>query len=261
MVDAAKDRRSEMRRQAHKATVRGIDVWQTSANPLLEFWAEKTEEIEPELLDWIDGFAPGSVFYDLGASVGAFSIYAAKRAKARVFAFEAEAQNFSVAEINHFLNGDELDHPLCVLNIAVSDRTKLERLYIRRYRAGEHNKIVGMPELRDTHQIFEPEHVQAVLCMSLDQLASELDLPMPTYIKIDVDGSEEAVLRGGEALFRSAALREVFIEINEPDKPGEGALIVGALAGYGFSIRNMVQVRHMGGGVYPGLFNVVFARG
>jgi hypothetical protein len=97
--------------------------------------------------------------------------------------------------------------------------------------------------------------------MSLDQLASELDLPMPTYIKIDVDGSEEAVLRGGEALFRSAALREVFIEINEPDKPGEGALIVGALAGYGFSIRNMVQVRHMGGGVYPGLFNVVFARG
>lgn len=251
--------RAKLRENALCATVRGVDIWQDAANPLLAFWAEKTEEIEPELLDWIDSFEAGAVFYDLGASIGAFSIYAAKKGL-QVFAFEAEAQNYAVAEKNHFLNGDEIETGLSIFNVAVSDSCRMERLYIRRYNAGEHNKIVGVPEMRDTHQAFAPDHVQPVLAYPLDVLIAQFGLPVPRYIKIDIDGSEEPALRGSPELFSSPELREVFIEVSKPDEAGEGRGIMDLMAGYGFEVVRKDPVLHMKGGVYPDLFNIVFRR-
>lgn len=253
------DAREKLRENAVCATVRGIDIWQDAANPLLAFWAEKTEGIEPELLDWMDSFEPGAVFYDLGASVGAFSIYAAKKG-AQVFAFEAEAQNYAVAEKNHFLNGDDIETELSIFNLAVSDSCRMERLYIRRYNAGEHNKIVGVPEMRDTHQAFAPDHVQPILAYPLDALITQFSLPVPRYIKIDIDGSEEPALRGAPALFSNPDLHEVFIEISKPDEAGEGAVIMDLMSGYGFEVARKDPVLHMKGGVYPDLFNIVFRR-
>jgi len=43
---------------------------------------------EPETLQWMDGFKKEAVFYDIGANVGLYSIYAAKKRNAKVFSFE-----------------------------------------------------------------------------------------------------------------------------------------------------------------------------
>ena len=61
------------------------------------------EYIEPELLDFIDAIPADSTLYDIGASTGLFSIYAACSGL-RVVAFEPEAANFSVLSYNAFLN-------------------------------------------------------------------------------------------------------------------------------------------------------------
>jgi predicted RNA methylase len=55
------------------------------------------EHIEPELLDYIDSLPQGAIFYDIGASTGIYSVYA-KNYGLNVYAFEPEAQNFSLLE-------------------------------------------------------------------------------------------------------------------------------------------------------------------
>src|SRR5881394_2354315 len=58
--------------------------------PLPEWRARSILIKEPETLEWIDDFRKGEVFWDVGANVGVFSLYAAFR-HATVYAFEPSA--------------------------------------------------------------------------------------------------------------------------------------------------------------------------
>ena len=49
---------------------------------------------QPATIEWIDSFSPGSVFWDVGANVGVYALYAARRGDAKVVAFEPAAVNF-----------------------------------------------------------------------------------------------------------------------------------------------------------------------
>src|SRR2546430_338970 len=59
---------------------------------------------EPDMIRWIDSFPENSVFWDIGANVGVFSLYAAARNHARVLAFEPLAANFHILSKNVQLN-------------------------------------------------------------------------------------------------------------------------------------------------------------
>ena len=122
--------------------VRGQVLRACVRNLRLRSWADNFERLEPELLDWIDTFPPDAVFYDLGASIGLFSLYAGFRG-AKVYAFEPEAQNFGTLELNHFLNNETLQQPLHSFNVALSDETAVDWIHCRFYGAGEHVKIVA----------------------------------------------------------------------------------------------------------------------
>ena len=63
----------------------------------------------------------------MGANVGVYSLLAAK-AGVKVVAFEPEPQNFSVLTMNIYLN--ELSDLIVPLNIAISDRTTIDFLYM-----------------------------------------------------------------------------------------------------------------------------------
>jgi ribosomal protein L11 methylase PrmA len=63
---------------------------------------------EPDTLDWIDThFKPGDTVYDIGANIGQYALYAAKRLNNDVviLAFEPEALNFAKLNRNIVLNG------------------------------------------------------------------------------------------------------------------------------------------------------------
>src|SRR5882724_5820112 len=53
-------------------------------------------EKEPETIEWIDSFKEGEVFYDVGANIGLYSVYAAARRKSPVVAFEPDARNYAL---------------------------------------------------------------------------------------------------------------------------------------------------------------------
>ncbi len=48
-------------------------------NGLCRYRADTFSSKEPETLAWIDNFSENSIFWDIGANVGLYSIYAAKK--------------------------------------------------------------------------------------------------------------------------------------------------------------------------------------
>jgi FkbM family methyltransferase len=165
---------------------------------------------EPSTIAWIDGFMPGDVFWDVGANVGAYTLYAAKRG-CRVFAFEPAYFNFAVLNDNILANGfGELASACCV---ALNDRSELNTLNLSSTDAGSSlHSFANM--ITYTGESFAPQARQAVLGITLDDFAAVTGVRTPNYLKIDVDGNETKVLEGGPGLLKAPGLRSVMVELN-----------------------------------------------
>ena len=59
---------------------------------------------EPETLEWIDSMQKKSILWDVGANVGTYSCYAAKKMELQVFAFEPSVFNLSLLAQNIYMN-------------------------------------------------------------------------------------------------------------------------------------------------------------
>jgi FkbM family methyltransferase len=176
-------------------------------------WAAR----EPEVLDWIDGFAPDAVFFDVGANFGTETLYAALKpgGPKRICAFDAE-----------FIGSYNL-----ALNL------KLNRIrHVENYIAavGDRSGFIELPEnLNYLHVDGADKYARStkrIRMISLDDFVAETGLA-PTHVKIDVDGPERAIVHGMHATLRNPALRSVMIEINDPD---DHTAITALLAAAGF---------------------------
>ena len=111
------------------------------SNGQLEVWADKFKIIEPDLLQFLSKLTEDDILYDVGASIGHFSVFAAMFA-GKTYAFEPEAQNYSTASLNKFANSDRLKGELSIFNLALSDRMQIGNITIGSYGAGEHTKSI-----------------------------------------------------------------------------------------------------------------------
>jgi FkbM family methyltransferase len=185
--------------------VRGVEI--ACALPLhqvgtrLEAFAWSARE--PEVLDWIDGFAPGTVFFDIGANFGTETLYAALKpgGPARICAFDAEligsynlALNLTLNRIRH------VENYVC----AVGDRSGFIEL-------GENLNYLHVAGL-DKYA----RSTKRLRMIAVDDFVAETGLH-PSYIKVDVDGPERAIVAGMRQTLRDPSLRSLMIEINDPD--------------------------------------------
>jgi hypothetical protein len=83
---------------------------------------------EPETLAWIDDFETPCRFWDIGANVGVFSIYAGPRTDIEVRAFEPAAASYEALCRN--IEANRLDDRVLAYCAAISDRTELGRLHL-----------------------------------------------------------------------------------------------------------------------------------
>jgi FkbM family methyltransferase len=176
----------------------------------IELWRGETYETkEPETLDWIDSFAATDVFFDVGANIGLYSLYAARARGCRVFAFEPEGKNFARLTNNQALNGLSRMLAYCA---AVGGAMRLDRLFVTSAIAGDSQHNIGQ-----VNQFYSRgcSSVQGSLVVSLDDLCFTFGLPVPQHLKIDVDGLEEEIIAGAARLLRHEDLRTVMIEISE----------------------------------------------
>jgi len=89
---------------------------------------------EPETLEWIKGFPKGAVLWDIGANIGALSLYAALMPDTSVLAFEPAAATYAVLVKNIEVNtmaGRVFAYPL-----ALSNETKCGSLNMATTEAG-----------------------------------------------------------------------------------------------------------------------------
>jgi FkbM family methyltransferase len=209
---------------------------------------------EPETLEWIDSFASGDVLFDIGANVGLYSIYAAKRG-IRVTAFEPESQNYALVNQNIFLNG-VADQVKC-LSIGLSDRNGVDFIYLSRFRVGESMHNVGGAEDWQ-HRAFDPSFKQGIVAFSLDDFLAFQPEPFPTHIKIDVDGIEARIIRGARRTLGDRRLQSLLIEFN-------GALTddIEAIADVeraGFRLLHRKRSPTFNTEKFPEVYNYVFVR-
>ena len=177
------------------------------------YWPRHGLGAEPDTLEWIDGFQAGDVFYDIGANVGAYSVYAAKRKGVRVIAVEPNPFSFHVLTRNLALNqvfGEVT--PLC---LALGARTEPGILALKGTECGSVGHSLATEE-SPTGEGAIALHTQ--VCR-LDTLCAEMGQPPPNHIKIDVDGIEHEILMGAEAALRNPRLKSVAVEFYTHDLP------------------------------------------
>ena len=202
---------------------------------------------EPETARWIDGFETPCIYWDIGANVGEFVLYAALRPDISVVAFEPAAANYAALCRNIEVNrrGAQV-RAFC---LALGDRTQLGSL-------NQSNSEVGgaFSSFESNEDCFgRPLDIcfsQSMIGFSIEDFRRMFDLPAPNYLKIDVDGTEEQILDGAAATLSDPALRSVLIEIEEADTP-RNARIIARLerAGFVLSARGVSQ-RGVSNGIF-----------
>ena len=175
---------------------------------------------EPETLNWIDSFQPNNseniVFWDIGANIGLYSIYAAVKFKdIEIISFEPSTSNTRTLSRNISINN--LENKISIFPIALSDEENIISYFnettfseggsISNFNSDIDYKgeIVKENQIKNKYNLFGN---------SIDNLILNKILTVPNYIKIDVDGIEHLILKGAENLLKNKNLKELSIELN-----------------------------------------------
>ena len=233
--------------EQHVETRHGPLIFVTTHPQALQYPREFATR-EPETLAWIDAFETPCRFWDIGANIGVFSIYAGARPGVEVRAFEPAAASFGALCRNIEVNG--LGDRVQAYCLAISDRTELGRLNLSGTNAGS---VFNVFESKDDCFGNEIAVVsrQGMVGFSIDGFRRLFGLAAPNYLKIDVDSIEERILAGACETLRDPDLRSVLIELEAADTSRNDRL-TDALAAAGF--RRTLRSAINQAGVVNGIF-------
>jgi FkbM family methyltransferase len=179
-------------------------------NRLCEYRADSFATKEPETLEWIDSIQKDSIVWDIGANIGLYSVYAAKTRNCAVFAFEPSVFNLELLSRNIFLN--ELTEKVVIVPIPLNDQVGYSNMRMTTTEWG------GALSSFDHDLGFDGEKVRKVfefkvVGVSMEDAKNHLGIPQPDYIKMDVDGIEHFILKGGADVLKH--VKGLLIEVND----------------------------------------------
>ena len=177
------------------------------------------------------------VLWDIGANVGIYSLYAAKKNRMKVLSFEPMQENYQTLVDN--VQENDLGDLIVALPIALSDKNSIETLFLFNANPGASRHQLEKSVDADGN-LFEAKSMQSVLATRLDSFLDLIETPRPTHIKIDVDGFEGKVILGAKDLIKSPKLRSILIEIH----PGNRE-IKETLLGAGFELAATEASNHI----------------
>jgi FkbM family methyltransferase len=158
---------------------------------------------------------PGWTIVDIGAHIGAFSIKIAKEVGnlGRIIAIEPHPYNFEIMNQNLLINNIQ---NVMVFKYALSEKCGHVKLYIGETSYGhsitpERNLLV-----QDPHAYSKSMDVPTI---TLSNLFKDLHLGNLDLVKIDVEGAELLVLKGGEEVL--SQVRRLIIDVDHYPQEGE----------------------------------------
>jgi FkbM family methyltransferase len=164
---------------------------------------------DPEVCNWIDDFDKESTLVDIGANIGLYSLYAAKKGH-KVYAFEPESLNFSCLNMN--ISDNNLNDQIFAYPIAINDEEKLSTLNLSSMNFGGSGNSFDR-KITDSGVEFTPIYKQGSVSYSLESICSKLKI-VPENIKIDVDGNELKVINGMLNILDDKNLKSICVELN-----------------------------------------------
>lgn len=146
---------------------------------------------------------------DVGAHIGTFTLWASKRSRAKIYAFEPAEKNRRALELNIRTNG--LEDRVMIVPLVVSSETGMKDLYITE----DSGFISTLREWSDRRR----DHSGAVLdivgthSICLEDFFKRENIDVCDFMKIDVEGGEHDVLMNlPDSVY--AKIRSMSVEIS-----------------------------------------------
>ena len=163
-----------------------------------------------ELALLLDAFLkPGNVFFDVGSHVGQFTLMAAKRVRTtgHVYAVEPTKDTYDQLRKNVELSGFTC---VTTCHAAMYETEGYMDLNICNPRASAFNSL--SKPLRPEDQIVGTERVRTI---TIDGYCREHGVERIDFMKIDVEGSELRVLRGGHQMLSCPGVPAIICEFDD----------------------------------------------
>ena len=174
---------------------------------------------EPETIRWIDSFQDGDVLWDIGASTGPYTIYAAANPTITVLAFEPSPASF--ANLCRSIELNQMDDRVFAYCIAMHDKRQLSTFNMQSTRVGFAGSALNRARTPVGAE-FEPAFRQAAIGYTIDRFIEDFDPPFPSHIKIDVDGNDHLVLEGGAQTLADRRVKSVLVELMGGEREARG---------------------------------------
>ena len=187
-----------------------VEIYLSTPTFLLRYRHKTFFTKEPETLKWIDGFEDKSVFLDVGANVGLYSIYAAVKKQSYVYAFEPSFFNLEFLVRNIYIN--RLVDCVNVIPIALNNSIGINNFHLTTTEWGGALSTFEQT-YDDSGNEMKPDFLYKTVGFDLDTIVNQLKIKKIDYIKIDVDGLEHLILAGAIKTLKN--IKEILIEIND----------------------------------------------
>ena len=140
-------------------------------------------------------------FYDIGANVGSYTLLASGVKRCKSFCFEPIRSTFERLIDNVNLN--KIQHLVDARNIGIGDR----------------NEILSFTnDLNTTNRVCKESDIDNTENVDVIRLDDNFKPSLPSIVKIDVEGFEGFVLKGGKNFFSSSNTIALIIELNGSGK-------------------------------------------
>jgi len=196
--------------QSRKISHNGISMQFFIPNVLNRYRVKTFSVKEPETLAWIELFDKESVFWDVGANIGLYSIYAAKHNNAEVYSFEPSVFNLELLAKN--INSNGLSKKIKIFPLALSNRSGFNLFKMNNPIWGGALSTFG-EDYDQNGKSFSATFEYTISGITADKAVEQLSAPKPDHMKIDVDGIEHLVLEGCSNILKT--VKSVLIEIND----------------------------------------------
>lgn len=149
----------------------------------------------------------GNSFWDVGSSIGLYSNYCSKIVgdTGLIICFEPESRSYKRLMENIDLNNYS---NIKAYSVALGEKRMKSNLLVAPKASAGNHQLITIEEKKSQAQY------QSVEIVTADEFILQESLPIPTVVKIDVEGKEESVILGAKETLSNPKCIAVIIEIH-----------------------------------------------